>query len=56
MPYNYSIEHIIEGTPEEVGMLEIKYIRENQEHHYSPKIKFGGSLKECFSEIKGLTI
>lgn len=52
MPYNYEIIQEIKDIPENIWEAEKQLHLVNKEFHYIPSIKFGGSLKECFSKIK----
>jgi len=48
MPYNYRILDEIVGDADYIYDLETQLKRKNDEHHYTPKNKFGGHKYECF--------
>jgi hypothetical protein len=51
MPYSYEIISEIEGEAGEVWDLELKNKRLLKDFKYTPKIKFKGSVKECFYNV-----
>lgn len=52
MPYSYEvIKEIVDFDRDRIWNLEKKYLKELKNYHYSPKISFSGSVRECFSKI-----
>lgn len=51
MPYKYSVIHTICSNAEYIWNLEHLYHKKLIKFHYTPKIKFGGSMRECFSSV-----
>lgn len=50
MPYNYEIIKEICGQAEHIWLIE-NYLKMNLSNHYIPLIRFGGSIRECFSDL-----
>lgn len=50
MPYKYEVVQEIKGTPEFLWDLEftLKCYLKTSGMHYTPKVKFGGHLSECY--------
>lgn len=52
MPYIYEIlKEVRDFNKERIWDMEKEYIKKLKEYHYTPKIKFPGSVYECFSHI-----
>lgn len=49
MPYNYEVVDIVKAQASDVVDFETMIHRQNQDYHYTPKIPFGGSVRECFT-------
>jgi hypothetical protein len=52
MPYEYEIISEVKGSAGFIFDLERDEKRKLKELHYLPKIQFGGSLTECFTDYK----
>lgn len=52
MPYNYEIVSEIFGEAGSIWDLELQEKRKLKEFNYQPKIKFGGSKSECFTNYE----
>ena len=51
MPYEYEILYNIPLPVKQAWGLETTICRNLKDSHYIPTIAFGGSIKECFSNI-----
>lgn len=51
MPYEFEVIKTKKSKAETVYDTEIQLHRMNKENHYTPKIRFGGSVLECFTKI-----
>lgn len=56
MPYDLEVVKMVSGEAAEIYNMEAKMHRMNKENHYTPKIPFGGSVLECFTEISQDTL
>jgi len=54
MPYNYTVVYSYIGNPEVVWNTEKEYHKILNKYIYTPKLNFGGSVKECFTDISGI--
>lgn len=52
MPYEYEILYLVGGEAETIWDLEKFYHRKFKSNKYTPIIKFGGSVRECYSKIE----
>ena len=50
MPYNYEKIMMVKGNVADIVDFETVVHRANAIYHYSPQIKFGGSVRECFTK------
>lgn len=50
MPYNYEVLNSFKLSPEKCWDSERKLVKRLKEFRYKPRIKFGGSSKECFED------
>lgn len=50
IPYNYEIIKEIHGSAEHIWSIE-NYLKLNLICHYTPLLRFGGSIRECFSNL-----
>ena len=50
MPYEYEVVTIILDDVEDVVNIETELHKEMSDFHYTPKIPFGGHVRECFSK------
>lgn len=51
MPYNFEILYNIPLPVKQAWDLETTICRSLKDFHYTPSVAFGGSIKECFSDI-----
>ena len=56
MPYEYIVLEEYKGSPNFIWELEKKYHILNNQFIYKPKIKFSGSVYECFSKYTSIDI
>ena len=56
MPYKYKIIHQIKLQNVQARQLEKELLAQVYKHHYTPKIPFSGSKRECFSNINKVHI
>lgn len=52
MPYEYEVISEIKGNAGFIWDLELSEKRKLKTLHYTPKIQFGGSMTECFTDYK----
>lgn len=56
MPYSFEVVKTAKARAEKVYNTEIQSHRLNKESHYTPKLSFGGSVLECFTNINQDTL
>lgn len=56
MSYNLKVVKVVSGEAAEIYNMESKMHRLNKENHYTPKLSFGGSVLECFTDINQDTL
>ena len=50
MPYRYEKIMTINADVEEIVDFEMNVHKTNKPYHYAPEVKFGGSVRECFTK------